>query len=303
MNIFITTTGKRTAAYLLGTWHVYYNDNSTRSVPRATIEMTEDLEAVNGGARTMSRDIDALRQRYLEHRQALERLAANAPTETLAQRYRQVIAEIDAAVQKLADLERGIDPAAGAPPTTLDPGRRTAPGLKPIRSDPQTAPLPPVESTGPRTILILVIGTVVLAVLGYFIWRFATREDPVVGATTTVASETQPAVSTAPPVKPTLAVDPQTQDYGIVSRGSRATRQFELLNNSEQPLTIRAQRSDCRCLWFEYSDTIPPQGSTTMTVTVDGAKAPSGPLHETVEVASRTDPKITTTFAVVADIQ
>jgi hypothetical protein len=267
--------------------------------------MTEDLETVNGGARTMSRDIDALRQRYLEHRQALERLVANAPTETLAQRYRQVIAEIDAAVQKLADLERGIDPAAAAP-AALDKefaGRRTAPGLKSIRSDPQTAPLPAVESTGPRTILILVIGVVVLAVLGYFIWRFATRDDQAGPGTTTAVSETQAPVSTAPPVKPALSVDPQTQDYGIVSRGSRATRQFELLNNTDQPMTIRAQRSDCRCLWFEYSDTIPPQGSTTMTVTVDGAKAPSGPLHETVEVALRTDPKITTTFEVVADIQ
>jgi hypothetical protein len=270
-----------------------------------TIEMTEDLETVNGNARTMSRDIDALRQRYLEHRQALERLAANAPTETLAQRYRQVIAEIDAAVQKLADLERGIDPAAAAPAATSDnefPGRRTAPGLKSLRSDPQTAPLPPVESTGPRTILILVIGVVVLAVLGYFIWRFATRDEATGPATTTAVSDTLPPVSTQP-AKPILTVDPQTQDYGIVSRGSRATRQFELLNNTDQPMTIRAQRSGCRCLWFEYSDTIPPQGSTTMTVTVDGAKAPSGPLHETVEVASRADPKITTTFEVVADIQ
>jgi uncharacterized protein DUF1573 len=266
--------------------------------------MTEDFETVNGKARMMARDIDALRQRYLEHRQSLERLAADAPTETLAQRYRQVIAEIDSAVQKLADLERGIDPAAAAAAPDKDfAGRRTAPGLKSLRSDPQTAPLPPVESTGPRTILILVIGVVVLAVLGYFIWRFATRDDQTGPATTTSVSETQPPVSTAPPAKSALTVDPQTQDYGVVSRGSRATRQFELLNNTDQPMTIRAQRSDCRCLWFEYSDTIPPQGSTTMTVTVDGAKAPSGPLHETVEVALRTDPKITTTFEVVADIQ
>ena len=68
-------------------------------------------------------------------------------------------------------------------------------------------------------------------------------------------------------------------------------------------MTIKAQRSQCRCLWFEYADTIPPQGSTTVTVTVDGSKARQGPLHETVQVVSKTDAAVTTSFEVVVEIR
>ena len=266
--------------------------------------MSEDLGTVNLKQKTMARDIEALRQRYFEHKQGLERLASEAPTEALALRYRQLIAEIDSAVRKLADLEREADGTMGEAP---DPAlRRTSPGTRPLRGDPQMAPLTvPVEKTGTRTALILILGLLVLATLGYFVWDFATGPArPATAAAPAVAETVAPeTVETATPPQAVLRVEPLTQDYGTVRRGTRATRQFELLNSTDQPLTIRANRSDCRCLWFEYADTIPPQGSTTMTVTVDGAKAPVGPLRETVQVASKTDPAVTTAFDVVAQVE
>lgn len=268
--------------------------------------MSDDLGTLNIKQQGMARDIEALRQRYFEHRQALERLSAEAPTDALAIRYRQLIAEIDNSVKKLGDLQKEADPNGEKADPAL---RRTSPGTRPLRGDPQMAPLTvPVEKTGTRTVLILIVGLLVLATLGYFVWRFATGTSPAGPATTTVATETDTVApaeiveNTAAP-RPVLSAEPLTQDYGTVRRGTRATRQFELLNSTDQPLTIRANRSNCRCLWFEYADTIPAQGSTTMTVTVDGAKANSGPLHEAVQIESKTDPTVRTTFDVVAQIE
>lgn len=258
----------------------------------------------------MSRDFESLRQRYLEHKQLLDQLVGDAPTETLAQRYRQISAEITMSLQKLDELERGggSDFSAFAPPVERPEemgGRRTAPGMKPLRTDPQTRPVAQVAAvgnTGPRMILILSVGVLVLAVLGFFLWRFATGEDGVEASTETTQTATAGS-TTAAPARPVLTVEPPTQDYGTVRKGTRATRQFELLNNTDQPITIRAERSQCRCLWFEYADTIPPQGSTTMTVTVDGSKASSGPLQEIVQVVSKANPSIGTTFEVIAQIR
>lgn len=257
----------------------------------------------------MARDFEALRQRYLEHKQLLDQLVGDAPTETLAQRYRQISAEIVQSLQKLDDLERegGSDLSAFAPPLEQPQqvsGRRTAPGMKPLRTDPQTrpvAPVVPVANTGPRTILILAVGVLVLAVLGFFLWRFATGGEA--SETETEITETATATVATAPVRPTLTVEPVSQNYGTVRKGTRATRQFELLNHSDQPVTVRAERSECRCLWFEYADTIPPQGSTTLTVTVDGSKASQGPLQETVQVVSKANPSIGTSFEVVAQIR
>ena len=272
--------------------------------------MSDELGTVNIKNKAMARDIDALRQRYIEHKQALESLASEAPTEALAMRYRQVMAEIQTSIDKLGDLERDIDGGA-AVPGDLPGVRRTSPGMRPLRGDPQMAPLTvPVENTGGRTIMILAAGVLLLGVLAFFVWRFVTSGDDPAPATNVAATETAIETATASdtiepgaPPKAVLSAEPATQDYGVVRRGTRATRQFELANNTDQPMTVRAQRSECRCLWFEYADTIPPQGSTTMTVTVDGAKAKPGSLREAVQIASRTDPAVTTTFEVVAEIQ
>jgi hypothetical protein len=272
--------------------------------------MSDDHGTFNLRHRVTGRDLEALRQRYLEHKQLLDQLVSDAPTEVLAERYRQVSNEIALALKKLDELERAgsSDFSAFAPPLSRveEPGgRRTAPGMKPLRTDPQTmqvTPVVPVENTGPRTVLILGVGVLVLVLLGFFLWRFATGGGEAEAGTEVTDTSTAATAATAP-VKPILSVEPLTQDYGTVRRGTRATRQFELLNSTDQPLTVRAERSQCRCLWFEYADTIPPQGSTTITVTVDGSKAAQGPLHETVRLVSRADPNISTDFEVLAQIR
>ena len=117
-------------------------------------------------------------------------------------------------------------------------------------------------------------------------------------------TETHPAPVTPAP-KPKLAalkIDPPTHDYGTIRKGTRAVRQFQLTNNTDQPLSLDVARSACRCLYYEYR-AVPAHGKETITVTIDGAKAKRGSLHETVAVSSRKDPLVSGNLDVTATIR
>ena len=117
--------------------------------------------------------------------------------------------------------------------------------------------------------------------------------------TETVAEE-----EPAPPVRvASLQIEPVSHDYGVVRKGTRAARQFEIVNTTDAPMTIAVARSNCRCLYYDYADVVPPKGRETLTVTIDGAKADAGPLRESVRVSSERDPAAETTFDVTATIQ
>ena len=62
-------------------------------------------------------------------------------------------------------------------------------------------------------------------------------------------------------------------------------------------------RSACRCLYYEYVELVPPKGKETITVTVDGARAPAGALRETVKVTAKNDPAVATSFDVIATVR
>lgn len=275
--------------------------------------MNDDWQTVNykPGKGGVIRDIDLLRKRYSDHRTALERLAADAPTEHLAGRYRDVIAEVDAAVAKLDALE-GEKPHAApsrVPPREAGPPFRS-PEPRPARSWADAPPYEQLEAETPqphrrpgggRAILILVAGLFMIGILALLFWSWLRgdgEETPVVRPETTI-TETAPPVAEA---EPDLSIAPETQDYGTIRRGARAARQFEVQNQTDATLPIEVRRSACRCLWFEYADTIPARGTTTLTVTVDASKVAAGRLNETVEVATRSDPPVVATFTVTADI-
>src|SRR6185436_316155 len=132
--------------------------------------------------------------------------------------------------------------------------------MRPLSSEPVTEPqryaeeeLPPAGNTGSRTLLIIVVGTLVLAAITYLIWR-ASRDRGTAGTTTgtvveqpvtPATADTIAPVTTAPPAAATIApaatpgalkITPAMADYGIVRKGTRAVRQFEAANGGAAPL-------------------------------------------------------------------
>jgi hypothetical protein len=284
--------------------------------------MSDDFGTVN--VKQKGREIELLRQHYLRHRDSIRELMADAPTEHLSNEYQRLIADIDAALSKIAEIE-GRPGATIPPPAPPHPARSASPDFLRARTQPGTVPLNTYDpdatqieyaseaDANPRSrvALIVVAGALVLAVIGWMIWRASSnRADdatPIVGAPVTettggpVAGDTAPAT---PAIETSsLAVSPDSADYGTIRKGTRAVRQFEVANNSDEPVSIQIVRSTCRCLYYDHAEVVPPRGKETVTVTVDGARAKAGALRETVKVSSKKDPSIATTFTVAAQVQ
>jgi hypothetical protein len=318
--------------------------------------MSDDLGTVNYKRGDRAREIEVMRARYRRHREALDQMVADAPTEALAGEYERLIESIDGSLRKLDELEgRGSAPAPPAP-AIPPPLRQTEPGNRPLhrssseaRVDPFTAPsepgvqpvaepifdqdtqadyIPPEEPTsrpvpGSRLMLILFAGLALLGLIGWLIWKASSDRAPdladtgtvpvveqPVGDTTDAADAAAPATTNTRGRQPAaaaageLAATPPSHDYGVIRKGTRATRQYEIANNTEQPMTVTVARSACRCLYYEYgTGLIPPKAKESITVTIDGAKAPAGALNETIRVTSKSDPSVGTSFDVIATIQ
>jgi len=258
--------------------------------------MSDDFGTVSVNRAERAREIEVLRQQYRRHREELAKLIADAPTEHLASEYRGLIAEIDASVAKLGELEGR---ASGA----------TEPGMRPLVTTPQIGDDEIRSGSGLRLALILIAAFVAFALIGWLIWRASSDREPAGAvveqppATTAPATVTEDATIAPVATAETLTVTPRSADYGTIRKGTRATRQFEVANSSEQPATVQVARSACRCLYYEYVELVPPKGKETITVTVDGARAPAGPLRETVKVTAKNDPAVATSFDVIATIR
>lgn len=268
--------------------------------------MSSEFGTVNVRKGDRAREIELLRQNYNRHRETLTSLAADAPSEHLASEYHRMIREIDGALGKLGELE-GRKPSDTQPVKT-EPGSRplvTPPGM--INSDPGE---PFAAGTAlPRIALIIIAGVVVLALIGWLMWR-ASGERP---GTTAVRNRTE----TAPIIETTAApgtvaprqvavgmtVEPRVQDFGTIRKGTRAVRQFQVTNKTDQPLSLQVARSACRCLYYDYAGPVAAHGKETITVTIDGAKAKSGTLHETITVSSKKDPSVSSSIEVSATIK
>jgi hypothetical protein len=256
---------------------------------------TVNIKPGKGG---VIRDIDLLRKRYDDHRATLEQLAADAPTEHLARRYRELIADVDSAVAKLDALD--AEPADPRPAREPAAARSWADAPvyahEPISSTPRRRP------GGGRALLILLAGTFMIGILALLFWGWLRADDPGEPIVRPETTMTDTAPVPVPEVEPELLVVPERHDYGTIRRGARAARQFEIQNQTDATLAIDVKRSACRCLWFEYADTIPARGTTTLTVTVDASKVTGSRLEETVEVATAGDPAASATFVVAARI-
>lgn len=291
--------------------------------------MGDDFGTVNVRRGDRAREIEVLRQRYRGHREALARMISDAPTEQLAGEYQRLIGTIDESLRKLDDLEgrpatqpgtRPVPPPV-APPPPLPVQSMTSPGARPLSPEPVTEPQRYVNEPAPavapaggsRTMLIVVIGLLVLGAIAYLIWR-ASRDRRPANATTgtvveqpvtpaqpdTIAPATSATTATtatvAAPGGGALKITPALADYGVVRKGTRAVRQFEVTNAGAAPVEYDLSRSTCHCLFYAFHSPVAAHGKETITVTVDGAKAKPGTVEEQVSVKEK---KGTAVFASV----
>jgi hypothetical protein len=192
------------------------------------------------------------------------------------------------------------------------------PGARPLVSTPTFEE--PMETAhpggGPRVLLLLGAAVIALALIGWLIWRASSDRPPASGtvveetATTATSATAEPeTTTTAPatiaevPAANALTITPASRDYGLVRKGTRVTRQYEIANNTEEPIGISLSRSACRCLYYEHAPVIPPKAKESVTVTVDGAKAKAGTLHETIKVTAKSDASVGTSFDVIATVR
>ncbi|HYO75212.1 MAG TPA: DUF1573 domain-containing protein [Thermoanaerobaculia bacterium] len=311
--------------------------------------MSDDFGTVNIRRGEKSREIEVLRGHYRQHRDALQRMTTDAPTEHLASEYQRLIAEIDRALGKLDELEgRPAAPPIAPPgpePTRPhgDPlaaqrprseaamagaagaaaGAAGAAGMRPLAASTAhdslaDAPTIPPVAGEPRSRLPLIIGAalVALALIAWLIWRASDRgdetiveENPAVatGATSDTAengtSTADDTIAASAPAIAGLSAAPEAHDYGVIRKGTRATRQYELTNTTDEPMTVNVARSTCRCLFYEHAPVIPPKGKENLTVTIDGARANAGDLREQIRVSSKADAAIGTTIEVTATVR
>jgi hypothetical protein len=243
-----------------------------------------------------TRDVDGVRAHYQRHRDTLMNLVSDAPTELIAADYRRVIADIDIALAKLDSIEGG------------------GPGMRPLVTHPPAHEAPADEyvtegsDARSRVVLIVAAALIALVAIGWLIWRASDKpeggtvvEQPA-ATTATITEETPARPATAAPAR-LLVVTPDSIDYGELRKGTRATRQYEIVNNSDEPITVTVSRSVCRCLYYEHAPVVPPKGKESLTVTIDGAKAKAGPLLESVKVTSKSDPTVLATFDVTATVR
>jgi hypothetical protein len=284
--------------------------------------MSDDFGTVNVKRGDRAREIEVLRQHYKVHRDTLTQMVPDAPTEHLAAEYKRLIADIDASIRKLDELERV--PSAAAPGLVEPPRMGTSPGNRPlVSSEPATDhgissydAVPANRSSGnsSRVLLMLVIAVAVLGVIGWLIWRASSEkkanapqviESP---ATSTVADAGTAGGTVAPLPVATAAsirITPEVADYGVIRKGTRAVRQFEITNLTSTPLSFVVARSACRCLYYEYNakSKLAPKAKEALTVTVDGARAKAGALEEKIAVTSKDDPNANGTIGVRAVIK
>jgi hypothetical protein len=289
--------------------------------------MSDDFGTINVKRGERTREIEVLRQHYRQHREALVRMTADAPTEHLAAEYQRLTIEIDRALGKLNELEGAAAASVPPPPPAPPPGNprlKTEPGLRPLVTTPiDSAPVDDDDAEAPtprdlpledeprsRVPLILAVTLVALVLIGWLVWRASTDR----GDTPPLIAEngTNAPASTAPdttheeapvPAAGTLAVSPPAHDYGVIRKGTRATRQFELTNATSDPISVEVARSTCRCLYYEHAPVIPPKAKETLTITVDGAKAKAGELRETVRITKKGDATVAASVDVRATIQ
>ncbi len=255
------------------------------------------------------RNLRALRHRYEQHRSALRQLEEGAPSETLAKRYHELQSEIDRALSQLdsldplsADLTSGARPA-GPPPSELS---STVPRWNGRSPEEETGPMTR-RPAGSRTFLMVLLAVLLIVILGGIIYWTTGPSSPeeesaaALVAEPATASETTAREPEPEPAK--LAIQPDHHDFGAVKKGTRTVAGFTLTNMTDQPLRIAIDRSNCRCLWYDYPASIPAHESVPLQISIDGARADQGPVEETVRIFSKSDDAFSAEVKITGEIR
>ena len=263
------------------------------------------------------RDEEYVKWRLKRHSDTLKELADSAPVPWVAEKCRDLSRQIDS--------ELRVDERRFTHTDTLLPesvAEWDEPGEEVLEAAEEDGPLDEVifpkrrqeeveyqpvvpyedrqrtaERSQPRSIaaplLVIASALVLLSVIAALVWWSRTPEraepgTPALSAGPTInVSEDRPAADIG---LPSVSVEPQGHDYGLVLRGQRVSRTFVVRNLTGETLDIRLQRSQCRCLWYQYDDELEPGETVQMVIAVDGGKAPSGRLTERIGILSRKDP-------------
>ena len=284
--------------------------------------MDKDWSTINVQSDQVFGRDEETRQRLLHHREALTSLIQSAPTEELARRYSDLRSEIQQSIQRIDDQSRAgagaASSAAASPPDAASarPGSWT--NTRPYEPEvglPATATEAAPQNN--RAIILLLVGLVALSAFGLLGWRYLRRQDggkagePAAASTTTESTadsrivETPHAASTdrAAVAADGLLVTPANLSFGKVRKGTRIVKKFQIANNSSEPLTISAGRSQCHCLWFQFASKVPAGSKVPLSVTLDGARAKKGAVNETITMSSKEHPDEKSTFGVTANVE
>jgi hypothetical protein len=278
--------------------------------------MEDDFETRNMNRAQVARELEAAREKYRAQLRSVQQLRDEAPTEPLADRYRELEAELVDSIRKLDDLlgeNRQQHPEP--PPEASEP-----PAVAPPPPPPPAAQIPPVqyhgaatpasrtsedfrgnqvESDRGRLLAILAGGALALILLGVLVWYFAFRTPAA-----TIQEQPDPVVTApAPESAQLLTITPATHDFGVVRKGTRAVRQFRLSNETDEPMEVSVERSVCRCLWYDFESTIPPKEATVLAVTFDGSRAPGGVTREELTISAGPDPSRQVTATIIATVE
>jgi hypothetical protein len=260
--------------------------------------MSDDFGTVSLKRGDKSRELEVLRK----HRESIVKM----------------LADVDQEIRELELSSSQPMTAQPPPPRTAGHSRDSEMDSRPLVTTPdyEEAVATPGGGGG-RVVLILGVALVALALIGWLIWR-ASSDRPAAPTTGTVVeqptvAESPETTGTAPatieetatiaPASQAVVISPRQHDYGLVRKGTRVTRQFEIANTTEEPISVTLARSQCRCLYYEYAGVIPPKAKESITVTVDGAKAKAGTLRETIKVTGKTDPTVGTSLDVIATVR
>ncbi len=286
--------------------------------------MSDDFGTVSVGRGDRAREIEAIRGKYQAHRETLQKLAADAPTDQLATEYHRLVGNIETALAKLDELDARRPTGSGSVSVPPPPRVRTSAGDMPLAAPPRSAMSEDLGSDAAggspnptsRVAIIVIAGLIVLGAIVWLIWRGSERHGattPVVEQPSTVtpvdtaAPSTAATASTTTPTFPAttalLKLAPVIADYGTIQKGTRAVRQFEVMNNGPKTITVQVSRSTCRCLYYDYHDKVGPKKKETITVTIDGAKAKEGTLRETLIVTTKENHSVTAEMTVQAIIK
>jgi hypothetical protein len=278
--------------------------------------MEDDFETRNMNRAQVARELESARDKYRSQLQSVQQLREEAPTEPLADRYRELEDELVDSIRKLDDLlgetrqPHPETPAQAFAPPAAPPLPVSPPPPPPVQYQEAATPAggasddfrgQHVESDRGRLLAILAGGALALILLGVLVWYFAFRTP---AGPATIQEQPDPALtSTAAESAALLTITPAMHDFGVVRKGTRAVRQFRLSNESDEPMEVSVERSACRCLWYDFESTIPPNEATILAVTFDGARAPGGVTREEVTISAGPDPARQVTATIVATVE